>query len=863
MVLAFGDVCNLLEGAEKIASRHSRCAPDEEELRIRQHVTRWFEQHRADLDDVETPAAAVLSAIFPHRRKDRVYGLQPPSLSKKITQLLNLNHGQKVLFGGWSTGAYGDLGRYTELAFKPWDGTFAARIKRAIPMEKVDNLLTQLAARYRFSDPGIKQQRDWHMSTDTELKYILRRLESWEAKWFVRLLLREYPTISLDETHVFRQYHFLLPELLKFQNEFDAAFQLLRGELSCYPPRPELSVENKMRLEASRLLKPTVGVKVARPPFHKAWSFKHCYQLVGKRAWAAEVKYDGEYCEIHVNLDATGNDIRIFSKNGKDATMDREALHSTIRDALRIGEPDCSVQRNCIVLAEMVLYSDKEQKVLSFSKIRKHIKRSGSFLGTLQDSPPHEWEHLMLVFFDVLVIDDEPVMRQCLQKRRQVLRKLVRITPGRSLRSQWTLLDFNSEHGTTDLKQAFARSLVEKQEGLILKPLSTPYFPLHSAEGVYWPGYFIKLKRDYLGDMGGQRDLGDFAIIGACFDPQSAPKTDVRPLYWTHFHIGCVTNKLEIQRSRAKPKFQVVGCLSLDKQIPKSDLKYLNQFGRFQQIDLGSSRSIDAFDIKHGKGFEHRMTVAFGSPFVAEILGSGFEKAQNETFEMLRHPRIKKIHHDRTWEDAVSMDDLHRMAKEKWKVPDAEELDGHARDVALLAKKYLNEKNGSQGTASECATTQETTQRSEASTVRTSASASKDAVVQESQQASAHTCTTIASSQCSGSTQGNGGRASRELRSILVREDTSDSLQRQEIGAVYPTPHTCSVVSATSKRSFDSNVIISPPSGKRRKTRSPLADARGNRTLGSFNFDSQTKVIHIFAEEGLKVQVHTGSPAEE
>ena len=92
------------------------------------------------------------------------------------------------------------------------------------------------------------------------------------------------------------------------------------------------------------------------------------------------------------------------------------------------------------------------------------------------------------------------------------------------------------------------------------------------------------------------------------------------------------------------------------------------------------------------------MTVAFKVPFVAEILGSGYEKMQNETFEMLRHPRVKKIHHDRTWEDAVSTDDLKRMAEEKWDVPDVGELDGHARDVAILVRKYLKEKGESQGT---------------------------------------------------------------------------------------------------------------------------------------------------------------------
>lgn len=363
-------------------------------------------------------------------------------------------------------------------------------------------------------------------------------------------------------------------------------------------------------------------------------------------------------------MDKAPNEIKIFSKNGKDATADREPLHASIRDALRLGQSDCRFKRNCILLAEMVLYSDKEQKILPFSKIRKHIKRSGSFLGALQDSLPHAWEH-MLVFFDVLVVDDEPVMRQCLQKRRSVLRKLVQSIPGRSLRSQWTLLSFKDEYGIVDLKQAFARSLANRQEGLILKPLGVPYFPLYSEADGYRPGYFIKLKKDYLADMGGQRDLGDFAIIGASFDPQLAPKTDVKPLHWTHFHIGCIINKDAVQRLAAKPNFKLVGCLGLEKQISKSDLKYLNQHGRLQEVLLKNTWSIPAFNIERNKMFIPRMSSAFKVPFVVELLGSGYTKQVNDTIDVPRHPRITKIHQDRTWEDAITIPDLACMAGEE------------------------------------------------------------------------------------------------------------------------------------------------------------------------------------------------------
>jgi DNA ligase-4 len=148
-----------------------------------------------------------------------------------------------------------------------------------------------------------------------------------------------------------------------------------------------------------------------------------------------------------------------------------------------MGRPDCAFKQRCIVLGEMVVYSDKEHKIMPFSKIRKHVSRSGSFMGVYQDSPSHAWEHLMLVFFDVLVLDDEAVLRHGLQKRRSLLRRLIKVSVGRSMRSEWSLLEFKTGDGIMDFKQAFARSLANHQEGLILKPLHGPYFPLAIEPG--------------------------------------------------------------------------------------------------------------------------------------------------------------------------------------------------------------------------------------------------------------------------------------------------------------------------------------------------------------------------------------------
>jgi DNA ligase-4 len=855
MSLTFSDICELLDTVEKISIRRPRLPPERERPAIEKTISQWFCKYRAAISNRETDGGALLSVLFPHRRKDRVYGLKPRSLSKKIINLLKLNHGEQTILAQWQSQNAGDLGVCLERALKHKDGTF--KKPPVFPLKRVDDLLVQLAARYRFSDPAIQNLRKYEFDTEAELRFILLRLRSWEAKWLIRLILREHCTIHWDENLVFTHYHFLLPDLLQFQNDFDMACQLLQGELSCFPAVPAADQESSMRIEAARKLRAVVGTKVGRPAFHKAWSFTNLFQLTGDRAWAAEAKYDGEYCEIHIDLKQSPI-IKIFSKNGKDATNDRRGVHDNITKALRIGAPDCPIKKNCIILGELVLYSDREQKILPFSKIRKHVTRSGSFLGTMQDSLPHDWEHLMIVFFDVLVVDDKPILREELQIRRRILKELVLSIPGRSMRSEWSLVDFKTEHGITDVKQAFARSLALRQEGLVLKPLHAPYFPLLSEVGHRHRGYFIKLKKDYLADMGGERDLGDFAIIGASFDAQVAAKLDLMPLHWTHFHLGCLVNKAAVERSQAKPIFKIVSTLSLDKCVPKPEAKYLNVHGRLLEVDLPANGRTAAFNVEGSKGYGPAMGVAFKKPFVAEVLGGGFEKQQNECFEMLRHPRLKKVHHDRDWKDAVTMEELERMADQKWEIPDAAKLDGHARDVAFLVKKYARKMDGSQCAVSESYSTQETTQcttpRTTQETPRSPKQATLDgAVVQETQPCTPCTWSTTSTTQVPGSTQSKGIKASKQIR-ILVREDTAERIARQtelpdsqdHVSGAPPEASPPASDSPGKRRSCE--LVLTPPPLKRRKLRSPLKDAATNRNLGTFKYDSQEKTIHIYVE---------------
>ena len=204
--------------------------------------------------------------------------------------------------------------------------------------------------------------------------------------------------------------------------------------------------------------------------------------------------------------------------------------------------------------------------------------------------------------------------------------------------------------------QQFAVSIAQRCEGLVLKPCGVPYFSLDLYPNGYAYSY-IKLKKDYIAGLG---DEADFAVVGASYNAQQAVKSGLNGIKWTSFHLGCLTNKGDVQRFGARPCFKVVGTIQQDACIPKPVLQAANDLGRFCAVPFCKEQQPAQFDLKYGNGVN--ITTVFTSPFVFEVLGSGFGKPSNTNFFMLRHPRVKKLHQDRAWKDCVSMRELQEQA---------------------------------------------------------------------------------------------------------------------------------------------------------------------------------------------------------
>jgi DNA ligase 4 len=193
-------------------------------------------------------------------------------------------------------------------------------------VEDIDALLNNIAANSRFSSPSVRaSQTPLKERNRNELEAIYRRLTPREAKWFTRLVLKDYGSIVLDPNLVYRCYDRLLPLIVQVHDSFSMSVALLQTIKAGSASGSFVSTQ-----QVVQLVKPKLGIKVGRQPWFKARSIKHCVDMA-RGNMSCEKKMDGEYCQIHIDLSRGPEKcIQIFSKSGKDSTEDRRRLHGCV-----------------------------------------------------------------------------------------------------------------------------------------------------------------------------------------------------------------------------------------------------------------------------------------------------------------------------------------------------------------------------------------------------------------------------------------------------------------------------------------------------------------------------------------------------
>ncbi|KAK2067895.1 hypothetical protein P8C59_001596 [Phyllachora maydis] len=615
MPFLYTEVCDLLQRLDENRRARTRQRPDAELVR------NWFKAHEGAINSDGVDRAALLSTLLPEKRTDRVYNMQESSLQRHVGRALGL---QKR--------------RMHEL------------VDHTVTVEEVDGLLHQVAAQVRFSSPAVKASATSveKLKQESLLAGIFARLSARDAKWFTRLILKNYLPVVLDLHVVYNACHPLLPMVLRVQDDFTVACRFLQR----YNRDRQFTAGPLDQRALARELQPVLGIKVGRQNWVKGRSIQHCLDM-GHGRTACEDKIDGEYCQIHVDLRKPRDCIQIFSKSGKDSTQDRKGLHEAIRGSLRLGRPDCPVKTDCILEGELVVWSDEEKKMLDFHKIRKYVSRSGSFLGTGVDSQRHSCDHLMIVYYDALMIDGKSLLNVPQSQRFLRLQQLITHVEGRSAIVNREVIDLSRKAAASELCHIFARCIAARKEGLVLKP-DEPYFNFGTSSRPY-VSCVIKLKKEYIG--GGFGDVGDFAVVGARYDAAKAKAYGIANLQWTHFYIACLKNKDDVLRWKRPPRFLVTNVVELNATQLKSFVTSI--FPR--AVEEGENGSI-TLDIKPGIDGGKRPSVIFLDPPVFDVRCFSFDKEGNMGFWTPRFPVVNRIHPGRTNHDVVSFVELQDMA---------------------------------------------------------------------------------------------------------------------------------------------------------------------------------------------------------
>ncbi|GAP90534.2 putative ATP dependent DNA ligase domain-containing protein [Rosellinia necatrix] len=465
---------------------------------------------------------------------------------------------------------------------------------------------------------------------------------------------------------VFHNYHPLLPQLIKIRDDLPAAAVYVR----------HLNEKPDTLSAITDFLKPRLGTKVGRQPWFKGRSIKNCMDMLQGRQAVCEQKIDGEYCQIHIDLRKPHSCIQIFSKSGKDSTADRTSLHTAIRDSLKIGDKNCPLKEGCILEGELVVYSTKENKILPFHKIRKHVTRSGSFLGTANDSQAHEHEHLMIIYYDMLLIDDESLLGMKNSERFRRLSAIITHKKGYAELVPRTTIDTSRPSAVPILRELFAQCISSRGEGLVVKP-DEPYFDFSTTMRRFGCCN-IKLKKDYIQGWG---DVGDFAAVGASYDAAKAREYNLPNVKWTHFFIGCLENSDQARAKTEMPRFRVTNVVELTR--PMLSTFWAQRSPIFVPYEDNTSIRLSYRGIVLTK----KPTVIFPCPLVFDMRCFGFDKEPNTNFWSMRFPQVGKIHRDRSYLDTIAFSKLQQIAAAAVNIPEERDSQEMRQWITALEKR--------------------------------------------------------------------------------------------------------------------------------------------------------------------------------
>jgi DNA ligase-1 len=182
-------------------------------------------------------------------------------------------------------------------------------------------------------------------------------------------------------------------------------------------------------------------------------------RMGGLTVWTEE-KYDGVRCQLH----RTGDRVALYSRD----------LRETTAAFPEVAEAGRELGHDLLIDGEILAH--RSGKVLRFFELQRRLGRKVVARKLLEEVP------VVLVAFDLLYLDGEPLLDRPLRERRRLLEEL-------HLEHPFLLARFETAGGAAELDRIFGETRERGNEGLMMKNPDSPYTP--GRRGLSW----LKLKR--------------------------------------------------------------------------------------------------------------------------------------------------------------------------------------------------------------------------------------------------------------------------------------------------------------------------------------------------------------------------------
>ena len=503
------------------------------------------------------------------------------------------------------------------------------REKPKMTVVQVDSLLTDLAETMNPSGKISSFHSTKKRASDI-LKSLFFSMTSSEVKWLCRIILKEFPeSIDLDAKLIFDAFH---GWMWKIYYNFKNLRKCCEGitELASRGYRQARLIEETEWLALTEeFSEPMLGAPIASMSCGRATCADRLLAQIDNKHCMIEAKHDGERIQAHLCANWP-NQVRIFNKDGKDITGRTFGIHKWLVNSVKLGE----VVKSAIVEGELLVYNEKHAMTESPSivpSIRQQI-----------DS-----QHLMIVLFDVLYLNNESFLCKPLHERKKHLDQIVQQIPTYIEISSYVLLDLSCDRKSI-LELEFEKSLRIGAEGLVIKDITSNYIPNNK-------GNWFKLKKDGIEGFG---DTCDFMVVGVSYSEE-------HPTLLSEFVIGCLVNGFEVEEYERRPLVHLAFIVNCG--LTRDELHLIQPF-------LKTTKHLQSlpYDLEYSNSIRHEFTIDYylEKPFLVELSSDGFLKTSCGQW-ILRSPRIKRVIDTNNFESlneilgqAVSFDRLQEMALE-------------------------------------------------------------------------------------------------------------------------------------------------------------------------------------------------------